>query len=235
MKRLLMLSLFVIALSAATAVGSRAEGLHVSPVTLEVPAPGATAVVTLKNTGETTITVQARVFEWSQDNGTERHEPTRKVVPSPPMTQLAPGATQTVRIVRTTKNRVVGEEAYRVFINEIPNLSENRAGTVSFVTRLRLPLFFVAPGSSVADVKWSVVRRQGATYLIGQNAGAGHLRVADLRLTRDGQTVFSRAGLAGYVLGRSTMQWRIPTRAYGALSLGATTNLGQYHAPVAAR
>lgn len=235
MKRLLAVSLALTLAPLLMLQTARAEGLRVFPVTLEVTAPGATSVVTLKNDGREPITVQARVFEWTQDAGRESFSATRKVVASPPMTQLAPGATQVVRVIRTNKGKVSGEEAYRVFIDELPDLSRNQAGTVSFVTRLRLPLFFAAPGASPANVEWRIARRPEGSFLIGRNTGQTHLRVADLHLQRNGQTVLSRDGLAGYVLGQSTMRFRVPPQGGGALTLRANTNLGQYRAAVGAR
>ena len=78
-----------------------AEGLRVSPVTLDIPAPGAAATLTLRNEGRQPITVQARSFRWTQSGGQEQLRRSGDVVISPPATRLPPGATQTIRVVRT--------------------------------------------------------------------------------------------------------------------------------------
>jgi fimbrial chaperone protein len=47
----------------------RAASLQVSPVSVEVPAPGAAATITLRNEGSNPLNAQIRVFRWSQVNG----------------------------------------------------------------------------------------------------------------------------------------------------------------------
>lgn len=211
------------------------QGLRVSPVTFEVTAPGATANLTLRNEGATAITVQSRVFAWSQ-NGQEQLKPTRDVVVSPPITKLAPGAVQTVRIVRTSRAAVRGEEAYRVFVDELPDQSRHSGGTVAFVTRLRLPVFFVQRAAKVPSVTWRI-RQQGThSWLEATNHGQVHLKLANVSL-RSGNTVaFRRDGLFGYALGGSKMRWPLATRIRGGkLSLHAKSSIGPYRATVAGR
>jgi len=103
--RLLRLWCFLVmaCLLGAGATTARAEGLRVAPVLLEVQAPGAQTSLTLRNVGKQPITVQARVFAWDQGAGKDRLVPTRDVVVSPPITQVRPGAEQSIRIVRTTQ------------------------------------------------------------------------------------------------------------------------------------
>ncbi len=103
------------------AAAATAQGLRVSPTTLEVIAPGAATTLTLVNQGRTVMTVQARIFRWTQANGQEQFDATGDVVVSPPMVQIAPGQQQVLRIVRTTRSPVRGEEAYRLYIDQIPD------------------------------------------------------------------------------------------------------------------
>lgn len=211
---------------------SFAQGLRVSPVLLEVTAPGAATTLTLRNEGSLPITVQARVFGWSQQAGDEQLQRTSDVVVSPPA-----GATQTVRVIRTARTVVRGEEAYRVVINEVPDQSRRRAGAVAFATELRLPVFFTGQGARSPDVAWSLRQSGNATYLVAQNRGDSRLRLADLRLTGSNGAEVSRPGLVGYVLGGSSMQW--PLSASGRLGasarLSAVTNIGSIDAAVAAQ
>lgn len=220
----------------APACIAKAEGLRVSPVLLEVPAPGAATTLTLRNEGRDTLTIQARSFRWTQQGGQETLRRTGDVVVSPPAIRLPPGASQTIRVVRTSKAAIKGEEAYRVVINEVPDQSRRRNGAVAFATELRIPVFFIARGAQNPQVAWSLRNSGGATYLVGQNRGDVRLRLADLRLSGSGATV-QRNGLVGYVLGGSTMQW--PVAQAGRLGAGARlkaeTNLGALDARVSGR
>lgn len=234
---LLRRGLIAASLALALPTPAWAEGLRVSPVLLEVPAPGAATTLTLRNEGRETITVQARSFRWTQAGGQEQLRRTNDVVVSPPATRLPPGATQTIRVVRTAKSAVRGEEAYRVIINEVPDQGRRRSGSVAFATELRIPVFFVGRGARNPEVAWALRNSGGATVLVAQNRGDTRLRLADLRLTGATGASVSRPGLVGYVLGGSTMQWPVAPagRLGGGARLKAATNLGTLDAQVPAR
>ena len=72
---------------------ANAASLQVAPVLLDLPAPGNTATITLRNTDVEPITAQVRVFRWSQRDGAERLEPTDEVVASPPVVSCVPART----------------------------------------------------------------------------------------------------------------------------------------------
>lgn len=206
-----------------------AQGLRVSPVTLDVQAPGAATTLTLRNEGSEPITVQARAYRWTQTGGQEALQRTNAVVVSPPATRLAPGATQTIRIVRTSKSAVRGEEAYRVIVNEVPDQSRRRSGAVAFASELRIPVFFTARGARSADVAFAVRNSGGAAWLVAQNRGDTRLRLADVQV---GGAV-RQSGLVGYVLGGSTMQW--PVAPAGQVASGARLRALTNHGALDAR
>ncbi|ATX64548.1 fimbrial biogenesis chaperone [Roseinatronobacter bogoriensis] len=217
---------------------ARADGLRVSPVTLAVTAPGAATTLTLRNDGRDLKTVQARVFRWTEHNGRERMEVTNDVVVSPPMTQLRPGAEQTLRVVRTSTAPVRGEEAYRIYIDEVPDRTRLQAGQVAFVTRLRIPAFFTDPRATPPQVGFSLVRSGGTTFLEARNTGDVRLRLGNVRLTRGNNVIVRRDGLMGYALGNSTMRWPVGAASQignANVNLAASTSLGTLNAPVSSR
>src|SRR5260221_9738496 len=105
----------------APMAGAEASSLQVTPVRIQVMSPSASAAITVSNPGDDEIAAQVRVFKWTRVNGKDQLEPTREVVASPPLTKLAPGQPYVVRIVRVDPRPVVGEEAYRLLVDEIPN------------------------------------------------------------------------------------------------------------------
>jgi fimbrial chaperone protein len=188
------------------ASGASAASLQVAPILLEVASPGAATTVTLRNTGASPITTQIRVFRWIQEGGRERFEPTEDVAASPPAAELRPGQDYVVRVVRLTKNPVAGEEAYRLLIDELPELSQ-RPRTVNFVVRHALPLFFDSPGSSVPEAAWRVTQKGRAVSLTATNAGDRRIRLASVKIGSGANSVSFGLGLAGYALGHSAMSW----------------------------
>jgi fimbrial chaperone protein len=215
-----------------------AAQLRVEPVLLELNAPTAAGVLTLRNDDDTAVAVQTRVYLWSQASGRESLEATADVVASPPIVRLAPHADYTVRIVRTSKQPVRGEESYRVIVDQLPDARRRVANTVAILIRQSIPVFFRAAQVSKASVSWSLAYERDRIVIKASNAGDERLRVAALGL-RDaaGSTIGFGNGLVGYVLGRSTMDFVItrPPPGFGAggpVLITAASNNGPINATV---
>ncbi|WP_324764861.1 molecular chaperone (plasmid) [Sinorhizobium meliloti] len=213
-----------------------AAALRVAPTTVELMAPDSAAVFNLRNEAKRPLNVQVRIFRWSQQDGVEHLEPTNDVVASPPSAQLAANADYVVRVVRVSKKPVRSEESYRVVVDELPDPSRRKAGTVNLVVRHVLPVFFRNPDAPGPEVVWSLARSGGGLVLVAQNKGGSRLRLSDVTLTQGSTVVGRRKGLVGYVLGGTTMQWAIGRSsriAGGAVTLSAKSDIGAINAKVA--
>jgi fimbrial chaperone protein len=189
----------------------RAASLQVSPISIEVQAPAAAATIKLHNSGTEVLNAQIRVFRWTQVNGEEKFEPTNDVVASPPTVSLAPNTDYTVRLVRVTKQPVAQGETYRLFVDELPDNKAQQSRSVTLVMRYSIPVFFYSRDSAEAKLAWSIERRGGQVYVVATNAGDRHARLSSLKLRDANDTTASFGnGLAGYVLGHSTMRWQAP-------------------------
>jgi fimbrial chaperone protein len=213
-----------------------AASLQVEPVLVEVGAPGAASTITLRNDGATPVVAQLRVYRWSQTDGQEKLEPTDDVVASPPAATLAPGGTHVVRIVRVTKSPALREESYRLFIDQLPNVAQQRNGSVNLIVRHSIPVFFRPQDPGNASVAWSAEISKRNLVVTARNAGARRLRIAALKL-RDGKgsDVTFADGLVGYALAGSTMRWSMPLAgrsfaAGGQVSVSAQGDTGPIHA-----
>ena len=185
-----------------------AASLQVSPVSVEIPAPGVSATLKLRNEGTVALNAQVRVFRWSQVNGEEKLEPTDDVVASPPLVSLAPKSDYTVRLVRVTKQPLSKGESYRLLVDELPDSKQQRNGAVTIVLRYSIPVFFYSLDAAEAKLAWSVEQRSGRTFVTATNNGDRHVRISTLKLRKgDGTTISFGNGLTGYVLGRSIMRW----------------------------
>lgn len=204
-----------LALGAALAADATAASLRVAPVLLQLEAPQQTASLSVWNDGPDPVDVQVRVLRWRQANGEDVLEPTADVVVSPPISTLTPGAENVIRVVRVAGAPVAGEEAYRVLVDELPDPARMRAGAVTLVVRHSIPVFFAAAGAP-ASVVWRASHEDGAIRLTAENAGARHLRIANLKLAAGGRALAVKDGLVGYVLGGASASWTIPSRDGGA-------------------
>ncbi|MBX9591378.1 MAG: molecular chaperone [Hyphomonadaceae bacterium] len=194
---------------------AHAASLQVAPVIIEVPQRAATSSMQLRNLGSKTLTAQVRVFRWTLQDGADKLVETRDVVISPPLSEITPGSTQLVRIVRVAQQPVQTEESYRILIDEVPEPAGARNSGVTFAVRYSIPVFFLGATSASAPLAWSIEQHAGRITVAASNPGAHHVRIAALRVRgAQGEVMSFGPGLAGYVLAGSMARWSIK----GALS-----------------
>lgn len=213
-----------LAFSAALIAGmhmtaSYAASLRVSPVLIDVSAPTSASSIRIWSEAKLPVSVQARLFRWSQNNGDDTYEPATDVVVSPPITSLKPGGENILRIVRTSKRPVTGEESYRLLVDELPDSAKKTSGTINLIVRHSIPVFFSQRGSSDADPVWNIQRKAGGYQVTVSNKGDRRLRISDLVLTSGRKPVGQKNGLVGYVLGHSSASWFVASRGGGGSSL----------------
>lgn len=214
---------------------AQAASLRVSPILIDLSMPSVTATVTLNNEGLGPLNVQARVFQWVQQDGAERLVPTKDVVASPPISKLAPGTNYTLRIVRTGKAAFTGQASYRLLVDEIPDAAKKRAGTVSLVVRQSIPVFFSQPDASLPKISWQAKRAGRQLQVTATNAGQRRLKISRLKITgAGGKVLVNQDGLVGYVLGGSSMRWNFPLSAAASagtvLGIAAESESGAFTA-----
>lgn len=213
--------LFATAAAALTAP-ALASSLQITPVNIEVPAPGAASKVTLTNGGAEALNAQVRIFKWVQKNGRDELVETRDVVASPPALKLGPGKKSVIRVVRVSKAPADAEESYRLMVDEVPSKPKSGQTAVGFAIRYSLPVFFSKPGEE-ADLGWSASVSKGQLVLKAANAGGRHVRLAGLKVMgANGKAVSFGNGLSGYVLGQSSRVWTAKSKA---IAPGATIKI----------
>jgi fimbrial chaperone protein len=189
-----------------------AGGFSVSPTTLAFRADQTAQGLRLHNAGERPINAQLRVFEWTQTHGEDTLTPSRALVVSPPMTTLAPGQQQFVRVVRLDTQPRAVEGSYRLLIDELPPPAPPpgaQLAGLNFVVRFSVPVFIAPHMEATPEPRWSLHRAaDGTLRLSGTNASPVHVQLADLRiLDPSGGELYQQDGLVGYVLGGAQRSW----------------------------
>jgi fimbrial chaperone protein len=211
----------------SSAVGARADTLGVSPVRVDVAAPGNSAEVHIENPDPKPMNVQIRLFKWSLVNGADDYQDTEDVVVTPPVAELQSGGSATIRIVRTSSAPVSGEESYRLVIDQLPDANRIVNMGVTISARYTIPVFFVDGDASQPRLRWWVRRGEGGAVLVATNDSDKHARIANLKI---GGATIAR-GLAGYVLGHAERAW--PIRSSAARGrVTADTDAGRIDAQV---
>lgn len=189
--------------------------LTLMPISLDIKAPRVQDHFTVRNGGNSTIRMQVRVFRWEQRNGKNYYTPTKDVVVSPPFPIVRPDADTVIRVIRTSKAPINGEESYRVFFDELPNRLSSNESKLSILTRQTAPVFFSSEQRVGQSATWQVRATMKGFQLIGRNNNSTRMRVSDVVLLQDKTVVGRKTGLVGYVLGGSDSVLEIPRIANG--------------------
>lgn len=207
-------------LGAGHAAGcAHAQGLTLSPVMLTAPAEGGPSSLTFTSGLAAPKTVQVRVFDWSQADGSEQLTPSSEVKFGPEIFEIAPGKTQTVRFLLPDTD---GKGTWRVVVDELPSAADAAAGTTQLSLRLRYVLsMFAAPEGEPAALKAAA---DGGRLALS-NPGPGWLKLHGLSLvTADGRKDAADAGVV-YLLPGATM--RVPLGEDAAQYRTLSYNVGQ--------
>ncbi len=191
----------------ATPAFADATSLQIMPVNIEVAAPGAASKVTITNSGSKPANIQVRVFKWVQKGGKDELIETRDVVASPPAVKLGAGKKSVIRVVRVNKQPAVGEETYRLVIDDIAAPRKSGDAAIGFSVRHSLPVFFTASGDE-AELNWKASVSGGKLVVTASNSGGRRVRLMDLKVAgKGGKAISFGQGLSGYVLGQSSRVW----------------------------
>jgi fimbrial chaperone protein len=197
-------AVFLVLLSALAASG---QALSVVPVNVFL-SPGQKATsLTVTNQGTSETAIQIRAYDWSQKNGEDQLTASKDVVLSPPLTKIAPGASQVVRLIlrQTPEYR---EATYRILLDQIPPPAE--PGVVHMVLRLSIPIFARPTIRAFPDVQFHLECDGKQLYLVAMNAGILHEAIRDIVLTaQDGRKLKPESGASPYILAGATLRWRI--------------------------
>lgn len=215
---------------------THAGDLQVAPISLELAAQEQAQTLTLTNSGDRTLRAQVRVMAWSQAGGSDDLQPTRLLLASPPIVEIAPHAQQLVRIIRPDGTPPARELAYRLIVDELPDPALADTAGLKLLLRYSIPVFVLPPGvvpllsrtDTIPPTDLSAIsaRLQGGVLDVA-NAGSTRLKISGLVWTNaDGSRVPLNPGLLGYVLAGQDMHWpmTLPPAAKPGGSLRAHFN-----------
>ena len=177
----------------AVALNAAAATFGLTPMRVELSAAAPTAVVTVNNSGDAPLTIQAQAYTWTQPDGDDVYAETREFIVSPPIFTIAPGAAQVLRIALRGTPPAEREQAYRLIFREIPQAEESAADRALFHIALNLNIpMYVAPLRGTVAPKPSFSAESepaGAPRLRIANDGTGNLRLAPLAVAQGADTL----------------------------------------------
>jgi fimbrial chaperone protein len=199
---------------AVAPVPAVAGSFEVNPIRVELNAATRSVALTVKNSGTSTVVVQASVQTWAQQDGKDVLTPTNEVLLSPPVMTIEPDREQIVRVGLRRAPDAKRELSYRLFLQEVPPPPQPGFQGLVVALRVGLPVF-VQPreGTAKATLVWNAELRDGLIRLKLENQGTGHIQVSTVELFsgQGGEPVAEQAGLA-YVLAGQSRQWDLKLR-----------------------
>lgn len=186
--------------------------LQAGPTQLEIGSETSSTRLTLRNTGDTPVAAQVRVYAWSQPDGEDYLVSSDDLAVSPPIVELPPGGRQVVRLVRLQASPSGRDGSYRVVVDELPGDQEGEGSRVHLRMRYVIPLFTRA--ADAAAVALSCLSRHDGAQLVCDNHGGRAAQLGASRLfDAAGDQVVLSEGLYGYVLPASRRAWPLPAAA----------------------
>jgi len=190
---------------------ANAASLFVRPTTVMLARGQSAATVTVTNSSSAPVTAQLRLYSWNQADNQDSLTSTEAMVASPPMLQIPPGSSQTIRLVRVAAAPAVTEESYRLIVDEVPEPGAGTEGTgVVVQLRYSVPVFVLPRSSPTALTTFKATVDGGSLLLDVANRGKAHAQISNVRLTYpNGSSEVVGAGLVGYVLPDKQRQWKL--------------------------
>jgi len=190
-----------------------ASSLEITPILVEFQGANQAQTITITNRSTQPTKVQIRVFAWSQPAGEDRYEPATDIAFSPPFADIAAGERQVVRLVSRQAAPRGREQAYRIFVDELP--SGRGAPGIEIPLRIIVPVFIGVAESQKPSLAWSArLIAQDRLELTARNAGTRRLRVSGLQVISSG-AVLSPPAAAATVLSDGAYRWVLPLKRQG--------------------
>jgi len=168
---------------ASAARQTTAAEFSVTPMRMDLERTRSAGVLTVANHDARPLRLQPRLAEWSQDaTGQDVYSESTALEGLRAQMTIGPGG-NTVVNVGINPPPGLGERAYRLFLNELP-----QAGAVgNFAISFALPIFIVpAHPDPRAEIEAAAIAGSKLSITIA-NSGNQHIRIDSLSATADGR------------------------------------------------
>ncbi len=180
--------------------------MTVFPLRVTFDASKTSEVVTVRNSDTKPLLLQPSVVKWSQVDGQDVFEPTRDVLLAPPLVEIPPGESQTVRVVLRREADATTQASYRLVLQEVPRKNESIGQQVVMALKITLPVFLTAKTPTPAILTASAL--QGGSVIKFKNSGKSHIQIKSL-LVSDNAEQIAKSETMFYVLPGQTIQLKV--------------------------
>lgn len=192
----------------------QAASIAVYPTKLIVSKEEPIAVLEVKNTGDSTTTVQLQAMRWQQDKQEEIYNDTTDLLVTPLLFTILPQQTQIVRVAPLNQS-FSKEKAYRLFLREVPSEQKTedklQKSLLTIMLKISLPLFIVPNDKPTLNMSWTAAwTKDNKLRLNAHNTGNRTILVNQLQIVNDnGNTLTPEQKVFNYILPDQLHYWDI--------------------------
>lgn len=192
----------------------------VTPIRLDFDAGVKTGAITISNDGDSSLSFQMKLFEWSQDReGKDQYADSDALIFFPRIMTIAAKDKGLIR-VGTKSPLAASERSYRLFIEELPDAkSRGQGAQVEVKLRFGVPLFVAPLQPAVTGAIEALKLEKGELSLRVKNTGNRHFRFEKI-LVQAGDAVLGEVQ-GWYLLPGIDRAYKIPLKAEACAKAGA--------------
>jgi fimbrial chaperone protein len=202
----LIAALVLVSMAMAAPAMAQQAMMDVAPTTIDL-ASRESGLFYVTNHGKTPVHVQVEGMDWSQIDGADKLTPSDALFVSPPVTEIAPGARQTIRLMASPKPGA-SEAAYRLLVTQLPE-GAGDAGSVKVLLQFSVPVFVGLHSKQAPQLSWEASRDGADMNLTVRNDGGNTAKCVNVALTSNGKAVSFDPGAVFYVLPHGMRRFRI--------------------------
>lgn len=172
--------LYCLLLSYSYTAVANAE-FDVSPIRLELSADAPSAALTLRNRTDSPRLIEVTVMHWQRVDHQDSYSPSRAILANPPVFEVAPYASQIVRVGINTATATDTESSYRVYLTEVA--TGQRQQQLQILLSVGIPVFIAPAGGANYQLKWQTIAVDDDNVeLTVLNTGNSHIQLEPLQI-----------------------------------------------------
>jgi fimbrial chaperone protein len=166
-------------------VGAQAGNFTVSSVNISMPSRQPTYALTITNeSADEPLSMQLDAYLWSQKDGQEVYETSKDILISPRVFNIAPAASQIVRIALRNRQDFPVEQTYRLFVKEIPSEKPLEEGGVRVALQMNIPVHVVPAKVDRKALEFKYMKLpDGSLALTAHNPGNVYVKAVEVKIT----------------------------------------------------
>ena len=186
--------------------GPPAAALTIAPLMVELSPEKKVMSIRVLNDSNDAMTFQAETLSWQQVAGADQYAQTQELLVAPAIFQIAPGASQILRVTLRKPPAIDVELAYRLILEDVTAESSLEPGTVKLRFRHNLPLFAAPHQPPLVKSQWRRCAAPANKACIELN-NQGNRRVRLTGVAVEGPNWRKDIGGGATVLAGSSRQW----------------------------